>query len=207
MRVPVLDVEGWYDAFLAGGIENFTGMVKSAGTPQARTNQRLVIGPWDHVDWGRGGSEPAPLLKDIGSVGESPINELMLAWYDHFLKGIEQATGLRRTPRVDYFVMGANTWKSADSWPLPQTRWSRYFLSGDGQMDSRSGTLSTMAPPADQAPDHYALRPDRSRPQRWAGIRVAAPARARRVPTTRPRSSSAPMSWCTAAIRSRQTPR
>jgi predicted acyl esterase len=62
VRVPVLDVEGWYDAFLAGGIENFTGMVKSAGTPQARVNQRLVIGPWDHVDWGRGGSEPAPLL-------------------------------------------------------------------------------------------------------------------------------------------------
>ena len=89
VRVPVLDVEGWYDAFLAGGIENFTGMVNSAGTPQARTNQRLVIGPWDHVDWGRGGSEPAPLLKDIGSVGESPINELMLSWYDHFLKGVD----------------------------------------------------------------------------------------------------------------------
>ncbi|WP_264000987.1 CocE/NonD family hydrolase, partial [Mycolicibacterium gadium] len=38
VRVPVLDVEGWYDAFLAGGIENFTGMVTSAATPEARTN-------------------------------------------------------------------------------------------------------------------------------------------------------------------------
>ncbi|TDO07017.1 hypothetical protein EV580_5979 [Mycobacterium sp. BK086] len=161
VRVPVLDVEGWYDAFLAGGIENFTGMVSSAGTPQARTNQRLVIGPWDHVDWGRGGSEPAPLLKDIGAVGDSPINELMLAWYDHFLKGMNNGVNGSSggTPRVDYFLMGANKWKSADSWPLPQTVLRRYFLSGDGQIDSRSGTLGAAAPPADQAPDRYVYDP------------------------------------------------
>lgn len=157
IRVPVLDVEGWYDAFLAGGIENFTGMVDSAGTPQARTNQRLVIGPWDHVDWGRHGSEPAPLLKDVGSVGESPINELMLAWYDHFLKGVDN--NVSGAPRVDYFLMGANRWKSADSWPLPHTEWSRYFLSGDGGMDARTGTLRTGAPPAVQAPDRYVYDP------------------------------------------------
>jgi putative CocE/NonD family hydrolase len=157
VQVPVLDVEGWYDAFLAGGIENFTGMVNSAGTPQARTNQRLVIGPWDHVDWGRAGSEPAPLLKDIGNVGESPINELMLTWYDHFLKGVDNHVS--GTPRVDYFLMGANRWKSADSWPLPQTRWSRYFLSGDGGMDSRTGTLGLAAPAVDAVPDRYVYDP------------------------------------------------
>ncbi|MCV7217097.1 CocE/NonD family hydrolase [Mycobacterium crocinum] len=157
VRVPVLDIEGWYDAFLAGGIENFTGMVNSAGTPEGRTNQRLVIGPWDHVDWGRPGSEPAPSLKDIGPVGETPINELMLAWYDHFLKGVDNHVSGK--PRVDYFLMGANRWKSADSWPLPNTQWSRYFLSGDGQIDSRTGTLSTAAPGTDQAPDHYVYDP------------------------------------------------
>ncbi|MCV7020274.1 CocE/NonD family hydrolase [Mycolicibacterium aichiense] len=161
VRVPVLDVEGWYDAFLAGGIENFTGMVTSAATPEARTNQRLVIGPWDHVDWGRSGSEPAPLLKDIGSVGATPINELMLQWYDHFLKGM--SNGVNGTsgagPRVDYFLMGANRWKSAPGWPLPQTRWTRYFLSGDGQMNSRTGTLTTTATAVGQTPDRYVYDP------------------------------------------------
>ena len=157
VRVPVLDIEGWYDAFLAGGIENFTGMVNSAGTSEGRTNQRLVIGPWDHVDWGRPGSEPAPSLKDIGPVGETPINELMLAWYDHFLKGVDNHVSGK--PRVDYFLMGANRWKSADSWPLPNTQWSRYFLSGDGQIESRTRTLSTAAPGTGQAPDHYVYDP------------------------------------------------
>ncbi len=53
VNVPVLDVEGWYDSFLAGGIENFVGVAAHGATAQARTNQRLVIGPWDHVNWGR----------------------------------------------------------------------------------------------------------------------------------------------------------
>jgi putative CocE/NonD family hydrolase len=53
VHVPVLDIEGWYDAFLAGGVENFTGMIAQGGTPDARQQQRLVIGPWDHVGWGR----------------------------------------------------------------------------------------------------------------------------------------------------------
>jgi predicted acyl esterase len=43
----------------------------------------------------------------------------MLTWFDHFLKGVNNDVAGK--PRVDYFVMGANTWKSATSWPLPQT--------------------------------------------------------------------------------------
>ena len=112
VTVPVLQFEGWYDAFLAGGTENFAGMVADGGTELARDNQRLVIGPWDHVNWGRPDSSPAPLLKDIGAVGDSPINDLMLAWFDHFLKG--ENNDVAGKPRVDYFVMGANAWKSAD---------------------------------------------------------------------------------------------
>jgi len=157
MRVPVLDIEGWYDAFLPGGIENFTGMVSGAATTEARTNQRLVIGPWDHLAWGRTDSTPAPTLKNIGTVGDSPINELMLAWYDHFLKGT--GNGVTGTPRVDYFLMGANTWKSSPSWPLPQTEWTRYFLSGQGDSVSRKGALSTSPVSGQQAPDRFTYDP------------------------------------------------
>ena len=81
------------------------------------------------------------MLKNIGAVGNSPINELMLAWFDHFLKG--RANGVSGQPRVDYFLMGANKWKSATSWPLPQTVWTRYYLSGGGGLPDRSGVLTT----------------------------------------------------------------
>ena len=156
VKVPVLHIEGWYDAFLAGGTENFAGMLARGGTELARDNQRLVIGPWDHVNWGRPESEPAPLLKDIGAVADSPINDLMLAWFDHFLKGEDNAVSGK--PRVDYFVMGANTWKSASVWPLSQTHWTTYYLSGPGGTADRKGQLVS-AEPGNQAPDTYTYDP------------------------------------------------
>jgi uncharacterized protein len=157
VKVPVLHVEGWYDAFLAGGIENFAGMITRGGTLDARNNQRLVIGPWDHGNWGRENSQPAPLLKDIGAAADSPINELMLAWYDHFLKN--QDNGVSGMPRVDYFLMGANKWKSATSWPLPQTQWTRYYLSGDGGISTRTGVLRLAPPNGDEPSDSYTYDP------------------------------------------------
>jgi putative CocE/NonD family hydrolase len=156
VKVPVLHVEGWYDAFLAGGAENFSGMVAHGGNDLARNNQRLVIGPWDHVDWGRPDSRPAPLLNDIGTVGDSPVNDLMLAWFDHFLNGKD--TAVAGQPRVDYFVMGADTWKSASSWPLPQTHWTTYYLSGPGGIADRKGQLVSAAPGA-EPPDAYTYDP------------------------------------------------
>jgi uncharacterized protein len=159
VKVPVLDIEGWYDAFLDGGIENFAGMVAGGGSSQARDNQRLVIGPWDHIDWGRPGSTPTPMLKATGAGANSPINELMLAWYDHFLKGANNDVSGK--PRVDYFLMGADIWKSANAWPLPQTRWTTYYLSGSGAQTAlgHAGMLTAVAPAADQ-PDTYTYDPD-----------------------------------------------
>jgi uncharacterized protein len=156
VKVPVLDVEGWYDAFLAGGIENFAGMAAHGGTAEARDNQRLVIGPWDHLNWGRPASEPAPLLRAIGPVGDSPINDLMLAWFDHFLKGKHNAVAGK--PRVDYFVMGADVWKHAPSWPLPQTHWTTFYLSGAGGIADRTGQLVSTAPGTEPA-DTYTYDP------------------------------------------------
>ncbi|QIS13193.1 CocE/NonD family hydrolase [Nocardia arthritidis] len=146
VKVPVLDMEGWYDAFLAGGVENFTGMADRGGSQEAKQNQRLVIGPWDHLGWGRKSSTIAPRLENLGPVADSPINELMLAWYDHFLKGVDN--GVAGKPRVDYYVMGANKWKSAPSWPLPQTKWTEYFFqdSGVNGPAGRVGKLVTQAP-------------------------------------------------------------
>ncbi|MEV6066623.1 CocE/NonD family hydrolase [Nocardia sp. NPDC052001] len=160
VKVPVLDMEGWYDAFLAGGVENFTGMVANGGTPEARANQRLVIGPWDHVGWGRTGSGiGTPMMTAAGAAGDSPVNELMLAWFDQFLKG--KGGNVSGHPIVDYFLMGANRWKSATAWPLPDTRWTTYYLSGVGGngIHGRAGHLGTDAPKDPQPPDIYDYDP------------------------------------------------
>jgi predicted acyl esterase len=52
-------------------------------------------------------------------------NEI-LKWYDHWLKGID--TGIEREPPVKFWVMGANAWRHAEDWPLPQTQWTKLYL-------------------------------------------------------------------------------
>jgi putative CocE/NonD family hydrolase len=156
--LPVLDFEGWYDAFLRGGLENFTGMSQQAPSPFARNNQHVVIGPWDHLSWGRPGSKPAPMLKKLGPNANSPINSMMLAWWDHFLKGRDN--GVDRTAKVNYYEMGADKWRSANAWPIPGTRWAQYALGSGGQANGvfGDGTLRP-GPPQPSPPDHYTYDP------------------------------------------------
>jgi predicted acyl esterase len=53
-----------------------------------------------------------------------------LRWFDHWLKGIE--TGILEEPRVQLFIVGANEWKSAEEWPLPETKWTPFYLHPNG---------------------------------------------------------------------------
>lgn len=144
--VPVLAFDGWYDAFINGALRNFEGMRTSGGTEVARNDQRIVIGPWEHVGWGRPSSPVSPRLKAIGAVADSPVNELMLAWFDHFLKGEDNdvVTG----PRVDYFEMGDNKWHTATDWPIPGTKYQEWYFASNGHAASvmGDGALSEAAP-------------------------------------------------------------
>jgi uncharacterized protein len=58
-------------------------------------------------------------------------------WYDYWLK--DQNTGIMDEPPVHYWLMGANEWRTGMDWPLPETLWTKYYL-------SHWETLSTEAP-------------------------------------------------------------
>ena len=137
VTVPVLAFDGWYDSFLDGAIQNFDGMRHSGGTALARRSQRLVIGPWEHLAWGRPDSPASPRLKAIGPVADSPVNELSIAFFDHYLKGL--ANGFSEGPRVDYFTMGENKWHSATAWPLAGTEYRPFYLASGGHAASIVG--------------------------------------------------------------------
>lgn len=152
VNVPVLAFDGWYDSFLTGALHNFNGMRQSGATDFARTNQRIIIGPWEHLGWGRPDSPVSPRLKAIGPVANSPVNELSLLWFDHFLKG--ENNGVAAGPRVDYFEMGQNKWHTAAAWPLPQTEYRNWYLASGGHAASLmgDGTLATASPAETSSP-------------------------------------------------------
>jgi putative CocE/NonD family hydrolase len=154
VTVPTLNFDGWYDIFIKGALENYQGIQKQGGSAVSRKGSQLVVGPWTHLPWNRQVGQV-----DFGAQADNPIDQLQLRWFDFWLKGI--ANGLDKDPSVRVFVMGANKWRTANTWPIPGTVYRNYYLSSMGNANTLTGTgsLSTSQPSPVQAADHYRYDP------------------------------------------------
>jgi uncharacterized protein len=63
--------------------------------------------------------------------------KLLLAFYDHYLKGKD--TDYARRPAVEYFVRGADAVRTADGWPPAGVRYVSWHLSGE-----KSGSVTSL---------------------------------------------------------------
>ena len=130
VNVPMYHWGGWYDIFLQGTIQGFTGAQHLAGTG-AVGKQKLVIGPWTHGGW------RDTKQGELEYPSNSKLNDLeeVLKWFDYWLLGNDN--GITSEPAVKYYLMGAiedhapgNEWRTADDWPLPAQATPFYFHTG-----------------------------------------------------------------------------
>jgi putative CocE/NonD family hydrolase len=143
IAVPILTIEGWYDIFLRGALQDDIQVRKQGQTASARTGKRLLIGPWAHSTGGRvalvngraGGAPPNPI--DFGGPAVVDMEKLHLRWFDHWLKGI--ANGVEAEAPVRIFVMGENRWRDEKEWPLARTRYTNYYIHSKGKANSLDG--------------------------------------------------------------------
>ena len=118
VTVPTYNLGGWYDIFLQGNIDMFTGL-QAHGGGKARGNQKLVMNASGHGAL----SGEVEFPSDAARVPPQAESR----WFEYWLKGVDN--GIMKEPPVDYFVMGANEWRTAAAWPPPSTT-ARYYLSG-----------------------------------------------------------------------------
>ncbi len=156
LPVPVFHIGGWYDLFLGGSIANFQAM-------RATGNRRqwLLIGPWTH-----GNVNHAQGDVDFGFVSGGALLDyqidllsLSLQFFDHTLKGAANLFNVM--PAVKYFLMGANVWKAADSWPPAEAAPQAWYLGSGGSANSLrgDGALGTQRPSTEPA-DEYTYNPE-----------------------------------------------
>ncbi len=157
VKVPCFHVSGWYDLFGAGLFTNFLNMREKGGSEIARKGQHVLCGPWAH----------GAALAYVGGLHFGPTAsaaaalamERHITFFNKYLRGIEPAEP-RHLPAVRYFVMGRNRWLSADTWPLPQTEWQRFFLHSRGRANTAAGDgLLSRDAPTSESPDRLIYDP------------------------------------------------
>jgi hypothetical protein len=151
IAVPGLHWSGWYDVFLDASLAAW----RAAGERHtaAAGVQQLVLGPTDH----------GLTTLESGHVGRIPVDRD--AWcydreerfFERWLRGVRN--GVEDDPAVQVYVVGADRWRTADTWPLPAAEPLRLYLHGDGRAGSVGGALSEV-PPDDEAPDVFVYDPD-----------------------------------------------
>ena len=157
ITVPALNIGGWYDVFLGGTISNFGRMTEVAATQEARSGQRLIIGPWVH------GSQPSSISGEFNfgtraSADDLDLQGIQLRFFDYWLKGDDKGVSDEKPVRI--FVMGENVWRDEESWPLARAEETRYFLHSEGRANSPSGDgLLSVEPPNDEPADVYVYNP------------------------------------------------
>ena len=158
-NTPMLMVDSWYDYGVAESLELWQLAQDNAVSDTARDNQFLVIAPTTHCAYTRmDGSELwSAGDRDMGSVGFDFL-DMQTRWYDRWLSGEEN--GITDMPKIQYFLMGKNEWKGTDVWPVANTEFRKFYLSSDGNANSRfgDGRISLTAPNVARS-DHYVYDP------------------------------------------------
>jgi len=161
--VPTLFIESWNDFTAGAGLYLRNHFEKTAPSRVARDNQYIIVAPGPHCT-----SEKMTEQQYLGDqfAGDSRFGHMSiyLEWFRYWLAG--ERNGILQMPKVQYYLLGKNQWKAANSWPVPGTRLESYYLSGGGSANSHfgDGSLSRKAVAGKAVADSYLYDPDAPAP-------------------------------------------
>ena len=146
MNVPCFTIGSWYDFMNQGSIASYIGRQHQGGKNSSGA-QQLLIGPWLHGRLNKG-NKVGELVYPTNAAW--PVEEHMIRWFDHYLKGKD--TNVESDPTVRYYVMGAvgeagapgNVWRVADDFP-PKADATPMFLQAGGNLSGSAPTATSGA--------------------------------------------------------------
>lgn len=150
LDMPVFLQSGWFDGDGIGSKLNYLALKESKNS-----NIKLIIGPWGHT------AQSSSRLGNIefGSKAAMDLQTRYLKWFDYWLKGREN--DILEEPLVQVFAMFSNKWLKADTYPLPQTEFRKFYLtSREGANTSQGdGKLVQSSEKIEQKFDAYVYDP------------------------------------------------
>ncbi|MEO8774040.1 MAG: CocE/NonD family hydrolase [Gelidibacter sp.] len=158
IATPAFWFASWYDVSITPNLALFNHVRNKSKNPEIRDNQYLVIAPTLHCAFTRATENTV-----VGerSIGDARLNydEQIYGWFDLWLKGASNDFK-KKTPRVQYYTMGSNEWKSADQWPPADSKMTTFYLNSNGKANTLNGngTLTKKKASKDN-PDSFVYDP------------------------------------------------
>jgi len=134
INIPVLTTTGYFDSHQPGALYYLTEHYRF--NPKA--DQTLLIGPYDDVAMQRGA---LPVLEgyQVDAAALVDLRELRYQWFDYIFKGSAKPALLQ--DRINYQVMGGNSWEHAPSLAAMANGSLRLFID-----PAPAGTMQRLAP-------------------------------------------------------------
>lgn len=138
--VPSLYLGGWYDSYARNTPQSYMKL-----SAIKKSQQVLLMGPWIHGAFEVTNSGDV----DFGTEAHINVNDLRLAWFDHYMKGMHtefadwspvriftMGTGSQCMNKHDHdrFLDHGGYWRSEPDWPLPGTIETPFYLRAGGEL-------------------------------------------------------------------------
>jgi len=147
---PIYHIGGWYDFFAEGTMDAFTGL-------QHMGNQKLLVGPWTHGNFGTSQGDLKYPSNSIFDVYHETFN-----WMDYWMK--DERNGIM-DEKIRFYMMGecptkygytpentiGNEWWVSSEWPPYSSHYISFYLHEDGLLDGSN--------PGEEKPDFYEYSP------------------------------------------------
>ncbi|MEZ5394829.1 MAG: CocE/NonD family hydrolase [Bryobacterales bacterium] len=169
--VPAFWFNSWFDVSQGPNLAMFNHARSKGADEATREGQYMVVAPTLHCGFYR-----IPEHKDL-KVGELnvgratfPVWDQVFGYLDHYVKG-EDNGFVEKTPRVQYYTMGENEWKSSDAWPPKAAVKTTFYLDSGGDANSvfGDGKLSREKPSGADG-DSYPYDPMNPVPSLGGGV-------------------------------------
>jgi len=120
LDIPVFLQSGWFDPGNRGTKLAYSNLKQSKNK-----YIKMIMGPWAHTDQ----SSRYLYGQDLGEAADIGLIDLYIKWFDYWLKGKDN--GIINEPLIQVFNFGPNNWLKADTYPLPDTSFVKYYISSE----------------------------------------------------------------------------
>jgi len=157
MKVPVLNIIGWFDA------EDYRGPLMIYETIEKKNPDifnSVVIGPWYHGGWHSSSGQSLGAIQFGSKTSEFFQKEIEYPFFMRFLKNSATVD----IPEACVFQTGENQWKKYDRWPPGHVQEKRIYLAEKGRLKFEPDDL-------DQAISYDEFLSDPGNPVPWSTLK------------------------------------